>query len=827
MRSRLSAAIALAAISLGHLSGLAISPQASGQSPTAPWIPVAQQTADVSPSPDARSSAASEAGSPSSAGDSKAKDKDVDELNNLLDMNLGELSKVQVRAGAGPTNLGAPSTEITAAQVGLSEASTTGGLARQAPSVSTRRLSGINLDPQVRGYHAGQLVATANGMNEVKTRLDIDSLLSQIDPGIVSSITVIDGPYTSLYGPGFAFLNVDLLPVPRYECGPESHHDTAFLYGTNGQSLYVRENLLAGGQDWGVRFSYGLREANDYMTGGSDPFRVPSSYGKWDGLFAVSTDLTCISRLEFDYIRCEMNNVELPGVVYDLNNSTNNQFNLIYVVQQDPKGPKDLVCQSWYQTTVYNGDALRSSKQQSMYYQFVSLPSLFDGEPAVNTQGFGYGETMGTRCLRTFGTRESAQWTVGVDWRRVKQHYHEVNLNERGEIIFDGANVYGIPHSYMDDFGLLTEVLLPYSDDLTVTVGGRLDYCNAWLNRGDPVITQFADPSEAYYAPGLHEPNYCLGMAYVTTKRKLTDETTFNTGYAFAMRMPELAELYSDDPYVPFARFANRYYSGGSELRPEKDLQVDIGLPTVEERVSYGVRGFFSLIWDYIVPAPGFIDFSPPGYIVAPRVLGRNFGYFPPEWREDLVTGNVNADTNQTGLQYVNSTLATLGGGDLFCEVRYRDWMTIYGSMAYVRGTNWNPVIYSPADSWIASEGTLIPIGHTEGLPNIYPLNGTVAFRFHDVNRERWMLEFSSRMVAHQTNLAKSLSEVGTAGFAVFALRGYYQPRENLRLAMAIENLFDKYYVEPGSLAMIGPYGMPVYMPEPGITVNLGVEAKF
>lgn len=789
--------------------------------PAAYWTPAAYQTDAASPAPRESSTAPSSPdGSPAAT-----KPNGANELN-MLDMNLGDLSKVQVRAGASPTNLGAPSTEISAADVNLSDASTTGALARLAPSVSTRRLSGINLDPQVRGYHAGQLVATANGMNEIKTRLDIDSLLSQIDPGIVNSITVIDGPYTSLYGPGFAFLNVDLLPVPRYDDGPSTFHDTAFLYGTNGQQLYVRENVLAGGRDWGARFSYGLRRGNDYLTGGDDPFRVPSSYGKWDGLFAVSADLTDVSRIEFDYIRCEMNNVELPGVVYDLNNSTNNQFNLTYVVQQDPEGPKDLVCQSWYQQTVYNGDALRSSKQRSVYYQFFSLPSLSD-ELGVNTQGFGYGETMGTRLLRTFGRRESAQLTVGVDWRRVKQHYHEVNLNEQGEIIYGGGNVYGIPHSYMDDYGLLADVLLPYSDDFSVTVGGRLDYCSAWLNRNDPVITQFADPSEAYYAAGLNEPNNVLGMAYVTTKRHLTDETTFNTGYAFAMRMPELAELYSDDPYVPAARFGNSYYSGFSELRPEKDLQFDVGLTTVRENVTYGIRGFFSLIWDYITLAPGFIDFSPPDYIAAPRVLGRDFRYFLPVWREDLTTGNVNADTNQAGYQYVNVSLATLGGGDLFCELRCREWMSIYGSMAYVRGTNWNPVVYSPADSWVAAEGSLIPIGHVEGLPNIYPLNGTLAFRFHDPQRKRWLIEFESRMVAHQTNVAETLSEVGTEGFAVFALRGHYQHRENLRLTMAIENLFDSYYVEPGSLAIIGPQGLPVYMPEPGITFNLGVDARF
>ena len=38
----------------------------------------------------------------------------TDDLDKMLDMNLGDLSKVQVRGGGSPTNLGAPSTEISA-----------------------------------------------------------------------------------------------------------------------------------------------------------------------------------------------------------------------------------------------------------------------------------------------------------------------------------------------------------------------------------------------------------------------------------------------------------------------------------------------------------------------------------------------------------------------------------------------------------------------------------------------------------------------------------------------------------------------------------------
>ena len=220
-------------------------------------------------------------------------------------------------------------------------------------------------------------------------------------------------------------------------------------------------------------------------------------------------------------------------------------------------------------------------------------------------------------------------------------------------------------------------------------------------------------------------------------------------------------------------------------MRPEKDLQFDVGLTTVKEKVSYGVRGFYALVWDYIMPVPGFIDSSPPGFIAAPRVLGRNFDYFLPQWRSDLVTGNVNADTNQAGYLYANVELATLAGGDLFAEVRCRDWLSLYGSMAYVRGTNWTPVVYSPRRLVVGARRLADSHRPSDGLPNIYPLNGTVAIGCTTRSGSGGSWSSPRAWWPDQTHVAEILSEVAAPGFAVFALRGYYQPRENLRLCRA------------------------------------------
>jgi outer membrane receptor protein involved in Fe transport len=594
--------------------------------------------------------------------------------------------------------------------------------------------------------------------------------------------------------------------------------------GTNAQALYSRESVLSGGPTWGVLFSYGVRAGNDYRSGGDDPFPVPSSYKKWDMLCKTSVDLGRHSRIELDCLRTEMNGVELPGVAYDLENSTNDQFSLRYIAQEDPEGPRQFVLQSWWNGTRYRGDALRPSKQASLYYSFFTLPNYFEDQ--INTDGRGRLESLGVRALRTFGAADTPQWTVGADWRRYRQWYEEIDLDSAGQVVF-GGNIFGIPHSQMDDAGVLTDLALPLSERLSVNVGGRVDQTWAAVDAADRIITQIDDPADYFYVPGVNQPSFTLGMAYVAARYKLSDEHTLRAGTGFAMRSPDLGELYSDEPYVPYLRFGNTFLDGLSTLKPEKTLQLDLGLTYESKRTSWGIRGFYAMIRDYILPVPAFIDPSAPDFILAPRVLGRDFYAFPADWRTDIGTVNENADTNQAGYQYVNLSLATLLGGDLYGEHKLLDWLSVYGAMSYTRGTNTSPVAFLETPDQYGPDGQKIPLGGSEGLPGIYPLNGTLAVRVFEPEQDRWLVEFAARMVRAQDHLATSLSEIGTPGFTTFALRGYYRVNKNVRLRVDLDNLLDRYYAEPGSLAIIGPAGLPVFVPEPGFTAIFGLDARF
>jgi outer membrane receptor protein involved in Fe transport len=106
-------------------------------------------------------------------------------------------------------------------------------------------------------------------------------------------------------------------------------------------------------------------------------------------------------------------------------------------------------------------------------------------------------------------------------------------------------------------------------------------------------------------------------------------------------------------------------------------------------------------------------------------------------------------------------------------------------------------------------------------------LTGTVAIRVFEPKTRKWMVEFSARIVTAQDYVATSISELTSPGFATFALRGHYRVSQHLRLNLALENLFNQPYSEPGSLVILNSQGTPALVKEPGFSALMGLEAQF
>lgn len=702
------------------------------------------------------------------------------------------------RATAAPQNVGAPTASVTAEQASFLTPQSTGELLQAAPSVNTRRTSAINLDPRIRGFNSSQLVATADGMNQLKARQDIDSLFSSIDPGIVENVEIIDGPYTSLYGLGYGFLIADLFATQRSAL-PEFHGSTVFTQDSNGRDLYFRQNVRGSGADWGFYASGGLRTGNDYRPGDdATDYRIPGSYRKGDGFVTLSLDLTDNSRIEASYLRTELNNAELAGVVYDINYAENEQFNVRYVVQDCMDEPERFVLQYWWNRTPFHGDSTREAKQRTFTSTFIrnnylgnafdnaNLGTAFDPNlDLANTFVHGATQSTGVRALSTWGDSGEVQLTAGVDYRRYTQQYQEVNFNFNGDNFFGPTAVFGIPDSSMEDYGVFTNIAIPVTEDITLTTGGRIDSTRAFVNENDPA-----------FFPGTlaGKPNEILGMVYGTAKVQWTDAVSSSLGVAYGQRNPTLTELYAGQPFVPLVRYGNSFVTGNSELTPERNLQFDFGVTGEWENVVFTARTYYSNIENYILYyVSGDGDFSVAGA-----------GPF-----------------TSLGYTYTNLDRASLYGGDAIADVTLLRGLALTGSMSYTRGTNHSPVLDLNRD------GVIDAVKDSEGLPNIFPLVGRVGIRLFDPDCDRWGISFITRMVHGQDYLADSLFELPTDGYTICDVRGYFRVSDNLRLTGAVENIFDRVYTQHGSLVINDVNGNVSFVKEPGITFLAGAEFTY
>src|SRR5207302_7358094 len=91
-----------------------------------------------------------------------------------------------------------------------------GDLLRKSESavgVETQRRSPIANESRIRGYHLGELDTVADGAVWFPARLDLDTFLSKIDSGAIDNILVHKGPYSALFGPGFAFIDIETRPT--------------------------------------------------------------------------------------------------------------------------------------------------------------------------------------------------------------------------------------------------------------------------------------------------------------------------------------------------------------------------------------------------------------------------------------------------------------------------------------------------------------------------------------------------------------------------------------------------------------------------------------
>jgi iron complex outermembrane recepter protein len=695
------------------------------------------------------------------------------------------------------------------------------GKSPSATGVISKERSPIITNPRVRGSQVGQLLAS--GSYWFPARPDLDTLLSKIDSRIIQNMIVFKGPYSARYGPAFNFIDVDLLPSPRFANGYETHGSTSLEYKTNGAQFYGRQTVWGGDADWGFRVGYGHRTGSDYEAGNGTKF--PSSYKSRDFDVALGYDPSPDSRIEFNYLRLDQTDVEVPTQLLDIEFLVTDAYELKYVLVNQEHFDR-LGLDVWYNATRTKGNANSPGKQRVI--PFLAVNNITETADAKNS-------STGYNLALSWGDADRAELTLGTDLRYLTQQANAFVLFPGQTIPFiDGNNAtpeinLPIPPAHWANPGLFAELTKRVSDPLFVRAGARLDFVNANAARRVNEADGAGGPGAGFgpngefpfnYNPtgqnenillpdgtiipnvpsqpvdiadllnGNLNQNFALGAFFLTGEYALDDHWTATGGFGFAMRAPTMAELYPlqyTATVLPQQSFSVLF--GNPNLKAERRYQIDLGLNRSNSRLRGGVNGFFAWIENYIT---------------YDSLIPTAFFY-----------------------QYTNTDLATLAGFDMYAEYDVASCLTAFGTAKYVEGRDLSRNSNGLFGFTMNTTRSEITNRDHEPLPAIPPLEGRVGLRLHPAGpRQNWGVEFSSRIVNHQYQIATSLNELPTPGFTTYDIRGYWKPTQAWTLIVGFENLTDKNYLEH-----LDPHGrVETFFPPPaslGLVYRPGFNAYF
>ena len=693
------------------------------------------------------------------------------ELARLASLRFGQRSSL-LSASRRPRATG-PSYDIVYSMDATLRATTdSGNLLRKSPVVTgidTNQRTPIVTETRIHGERPGQ--SAASGSYWVPARMDLDTTLSKIDSRIIQDMIVIKGPYSALHGPGFSFIDVELIPSPRYGTQFETHGSTTADYKTNGDQWYGHQAIWGGDQDWGYRIGYGHRTGNDFQSG--NDIDIPASYNSRDWDVALGADLTDDQSIEFHYLRLDQTDVEYPGQAFDMDFLVTDGFEVEYTLQDQPL--YDLLSvESWYNRTRFAGNAQSDAKRR----QFPFLEFLrFEGATDVDSMSTGF------RTAASWGDNETSQLTAGSDLRYVKQELNEITSGRFFANVWDNANS-PIPKSHSSNPGLFVQYVNSEIARVSLTGGSRIDWVSTNIDDDPSKLAEVGT-----YNPPLHyadivgsadfDRDFTLFSSFATIEFEMNNCLTALAGGGYAERAPTLTELYAAGPFMFLLQNGLNTVTGDPELDKERMWQFDLGLRFENGKVRIGLNGYHAWVHDYIT----FENMD--------TVLGPPLGQI-----------------EQANLKFVNTDLATLSGFDFFAEFDLNKRLACFGTVSYVEGRDRSrngefatrqagpgPTTQSPGLPRGSYSG--IVGASREPLPSMRPMESRLGLRLHEPSeRPRWSTELSLRVVDGQDRIATSLLETTTSGFTTWDVRGFWQARESLLLIAGVENFGDRTYRE-------------------------------
>jgi|JI7StandDraft_1071085.scaffolds.fasta_scaffold03898_2 iron complex outermembrane receptor protein len=450
------------------------------------------------------------------------------------------------------------------------KSATTEEILLRMPGISLIRRGSYGMEPMLRGYSAGQINLTLDGMKIVGACTDkMDPVNIYVEPANLQSLQVATGASGSGMGSTLGGGINMALKEPEFLCnnkpyiGFNSGYNTINKSTSNSLFLNLNNNKIA----WRISGAY--RNANDYKTGGS--ISVPfSGYEKTNVASAIIWQVSEKHSLKADYLDDRGWNIGFPALTMDVGYAHASIASLTHNFQNDKNFFQSIKSKVYYNTIWHSMDDTRRP--------FVPMHMDMPGES--KTMGY-FSEFIIKKIQKhTIAGRADASHS----FTRAEMTMYPINE--------PAMFMLTLPDNYRINTGFFLKDDIKIDSVQLLSVSGRVDRMLSVMD------SEFGKKQWSVFGSFPLQRVFYTSNIQLAYNRILSKSTSVKAGIGYAERAPTPNELYG---YYLFNRLDNFDYTGNLLLKKEQAKQAEIEVNMVQKRTIVQAVFYYHHINNYIL----------------------------------------------------------------------------------------------------------------------------------------------------------------------------------------------------------------------------------
>ncbi len=495
---------------------------------------------------------------------------------------------------------------------------------RATPGVNVLRRGATNIEPVVQGLRETQLAMVVDGTRTFAAGpARMDSELSHVEPGHISSVEVVTGPYALTEAAGaFGAILVRSPQVPRFDHW-KFGGETSAGYRGNGAGRFGRVRVFAGDNRFGFSLRAAGNQGNDYQAGDRGSITgisIPGDYANHQLGGKLRFNPTDNQEIAVGGFYDEQTGIDYPGRLLTAEHLILRSFSGNYYVSN----PADGITAIKFNGYINKKSHRMSNREKPTARAMMGRMPPFALDISLPTEA----DTAGGAGRIEFALTETWRLQTGFDFYNLDQDAQRfVSRQSNGFLIFNDA-VW--PDASINDQGIYAQTSRTFGRG-EISAGVRADFVQADAGRPSDFFLQNAGTALDQTETNLN--------ASLAGRYRLTDGVTVSAGVGNVRRTANALERFSDR--FPSTRFqVAAEFMGLPTIQPESSVQGDVNLEVAVSDFRLSVGGFARRINDYItvVPDPDLpkrLPLSPPvvfRYINGDHATFRGY-HFGAEYR--------------------------------------------------------------------------------------------------------------------------------------------------------------------------------------------------